>query len=211
MYLLTTVTAPTDEVVTLAEARSHLRFYDETDTSENAYIQSLIDAAVGNIDGPEGMLGRALVEQQIKLTLDQFPCLDDYGHAQRVKIPLPPLISVDSVKYTKTDGTEGTYADFRTFGIGAKFGGYIMPSLNSDWPTTACDPGAVRITFTAGYDAAAVWPAAGAIPPPVKHAIKLIVSHLYEHREENLDSGAKFGLLELPFGIQRLLNPLRVR
>lgn len=203
MYLLTTVTAPTDDVVTLAEARAHLRFFDQDDTSEDGYIQTLIGTAVANIDGPEGMLGRALREQQILLTLDQFPCLDGYGRAPRIKIPLPPLISVDSVKYTDSNGDEQTYSDFRVFGIGATQGGYIMPALNGDWPTTACDPGAVRVTFTAGYG--------DDLPKSIKHAALLIISHLYEHREENTDTGAKFGMLELPFGAQRLLEPHRIR
>lgn len=205
MNLITTVTAPTDELVTLAEARKHLRFYDADDTSEDTYITSLIAAVVDNLDGPDGLVGRCLLEQQLRLTLDQFPCLDGYGYARRVKIPLPPLVSVDSVKYTDSNGDEQTYADFRTFGVGAKFGGYIMPPLNSDWPVTAVDPGAVRITFTAGYNESVPLPAS------VKQAALLLISHWFEHREAALDTGAKFGLLELPLGVDRLLNPLRIR
>lgn len=200
---LSLVTAPTDEVVTLAEARAHLHMWDASDTSEDAYIQSLIDAAVSNLDGIEGWLGRCIREQTLKLTIDEFPCRGSNPYPQPIKLPLAPLSSVSEIAYTDSDGTEATISSFRTFNVGTFETGYVMPAFSADWPTTAVDPGAVRVTYVAGY-------ADGEVPRGIKHAILLLVGHWFEHREAALDTGAKFGLIEIPVGVDRLLNPYRL-
>lgn len=205
MNLLSTVTAPTAELVTLAEARRHLRIWDASDTLEDPYIQSLIDSATNLMDGPDGIIGRALLEQTVEITLDRFPEWCSGSYPPRIKLPLPPLIEVVSVKYNDANGDETTLSGVRAFGIGAKWGGYIMPARNEDWPTTDCEPGSVRIQITAGYNDDVP------LPATFKHAALLLISHWFEHRESAIDSGAKFGLLELPFGFDRLINPLRVR
>lgn len=205
MNLLTTVTAPTADLVTLAEARRHLRIWDAGDTIEDPYIQSLISAATNLMDGPDGIVGRALLEQTFDLTLDRFPEWCSGAYPPSIKLPLPPLIEVVSVEYTDSNGDDVALTDFRTFGIGAKWGGYIMPARNEDWPTTDCEPGAVRIRVKAGYSTDVP------LPATFKHAALLLISHWHEHREAAVDTGAKFGLLELPLGFDRLINPLRVR
>ncbi|MCW0235273.1 MAG: head-tail connector protein [Ferrovibrio sp.] len=188
--MLSVVTAPIDDVVSLPDAKRHLRVdYDDDD----AYIASLVGAAVANIDGPEGWLGRALGEQSLVLTLDAFPC-----GRRRLSIPLPPLVSVEAVSYIDGSGTEQSLAGFRVFGVGAPYGGYVLPPLGQDWPRTHCDPGSVTVEFTAGYG--------NGIPAPVRHAILLMIGHWFRNREAVEDAK----LAELPMGVAALLNPLRV-
>jgi hypothetical protein len=119
-----------------------------------------------------------------------------------IKIPLPPLRSIDSIIYDAPDGSEGEFTGFRTFGVGDKQGGFILPPIGTWWPYTIREPRAVRIQFTAGFDAT---------PPGVKHAILLMISHWYEHRE------AVVGILdrsitpaELPLAVDALLRPHRI-
>lgn len=182
---LKTASAP---LVTLAELKKHVRAEDFTD--DDNYLVSLAAVAQAHIEGPGGWLGRSFGEQEWTLTLDAFP-------AGCLHLPIPPLQSVDTVEYTKTDGTTGTVTNFREFGIGSVAGaGFILPAYASAWPDTRDEPEAVSITFTAGYDT---------VPPQVKHAILLLVGEWYENRE---DAGA-LKLTEIPTAASALLLPLR--
>lgn len=186
---------PTAVIVTLAEAKKHCRaeYFDDDD----AYLQALIDAATANIDGPEGWLGRAVREQVLELTIDRFPCAGENGRPGQIRLPMPTLISVDALEYTATDGTTATIADFREFGVGAPYGGYILPALSGTWPSVLGDAGSVRIEFTAGYET---------IPKTIKHAVLLMVGHWYENREAVTDAN----MSDLPMGVSALLSPHRV-
>lgn len=191
--MLKLVTPPTAPVVSLAEAKAHLRVFH---TDDDAYIEALEEAATGLIDGADGWLGRAIGEQVWQYNIDHFPCPDYYARAGRLHIPLAPLISVDTVEYTKSDGTTAAITDFRTFGLGSTQPSYILPAVDASWPSTRCEPEAVRITFTAGYES---------VPPGIKHAILLMIGHWYEHREDVGDGS----LVEVPLASKALLMPHR--
>lgn len=192
------LTAPATPILTTAEAKSHLRIYH---TDEDAYIDALVAAATANIDGAEGWLGRCIVSQKWELTIDRFPRNDHCG-VVALNLPLPPLISIEEIEYDNEDGvaTELTSANYRKFGVASTGGAYVLPLANTEWPSTHDEPASVRISFTAGY---------ATVPASIKHAIKLLVSHFNEHREENIDTGAKFGLIPLPFGVTALLTLYR--
>ena len=176
---------PPDAIVTTAEAKKHLRILHDDD---DAYIASLVSAATYHADGPDGILGRCLGQQSWLLTLDEFPC-------GPLHIPLPPTETVDSIKYDNAANVETTYAGFRTLHLSATTGSYVLPAIGEDYPLTNGEPGCVRVEFTAGYET---------VPDSIKHGILLLVSHWFEHREAAVDTGAKFGLLELPFGVRAL-------
>lgn len=208
---------PDNKVVSLDEAKRHLRIsWDD----EDDHVNLLIDAVQTLLDGELGLLGRALASQQWELTLDRFPIIGNYirpherGHFRRpmygpepIRIPLPPLISVDSVKYDEpTAGAETILTGFRVRGVGTVGGGYILPALTTAWPYTIIQPDSVRITFTAGYDGVVA-----GMPTAIKQAALLLISHFNENRE------AVVGVLErsitpteLPFGVLSLLAPHRI-
>src|SRR5678809_194962 len=94
------ITPPEETPVTLEEAKAHLRIDHDDD---DVYVQGLIDAATGMVDGRYGSLGRALEPQTWELVLDRFPCWPYH-----ICIPLPPLLSVDSITYTDGDDVEQT-------------------------------------------------------------------------------------------------------
>ena len=94
--MLSLVTAPATEPISLDDAKAHLRV---DHTSENDLITSLITSFRAMVDGVDGTLNRALITQTWDLLLDAFPCGDEY-----IEIPLPPLQSIESFTYKDTDG-----------------------------------------------------------------------------------------------------------
>ena len=186
------LTAPASPILTTAEAKAHLRVYHD---DEDAYISDIVEAVTANIDGAEGWLGRCIVSQSWEVTLDEFPPNNHLG-VKPLKLPLPPIITVDSVLYDDADGveTELTSANYRLIGEGSTGGAYLLPLADTEWPETNDEPAAVRVSFTAGY---------ASVPQSIKWGVRLFVSHLYENREAVSDRN----LVEVPMAAQRLLSP----
>lgn len=90
-----------------------------------------------------------------------------------LKIPMPPLVSVDAVKYLDADGAEQTVdaASYVVSGIGGQ--GYITLASGAAWPTVGDFPDPVVIRFTAGE-----WEPDGIVPEGIKQAILLKASDL---------------------------------
>lgn len=165
------ITAPATMPVTREEMKAHLRVDVDDD---NDMIDAMTEAAVDYCDGPTGFLGRALIDQTWELVLDEFP--DD-----EIKIPMPPLIEVVSIKYDDGDGTEQTMStsDYTVDNVSEP--GWVLP-VSGTWPTTFDGVNAVRIQFRCGYvDSGS--PVSENVPGAIKAAIKLIVGNLYQNRE----------------------------
>jgi len=161
-------TAPGERIVTLDQAKAQLRvptaFNDEDD-----YINSLILAAESYIDGRDGILGRALISQTWTGTLDDaFP--------QEIRVPLPPLQSVSSVKYIDGDGVEQTLAASEYQVINNVEPGLIVPAFGKTWPTVRAQRQAVTVEFVAGYGTAAE------LPEKVRQMVLFLVGHWYINR-----------------------------
>ena len=109
---LTLVTAPPANPLSLEEAKAHLRV-DHTD--EDDLIEIYIKAATDYIDGRSGFLGRCIVRQTWRLVIDGF-------HDNEIKIPLPPLRSVNSVKYDDADGAEAIIRHGRALAVRGRIG-----------------------------------------------------------------------------------------
>lgn len=192
---------PALEPVSLAEAYRHLRL-NEADLApsppegEADLVQALIAAATAHLDGAAGVLGRALVSQQWKMTADAFPSC--------FHLPLPPLISVDEIEYVDADGAAQELAadQYQVTGIGSTRAALIEPAWNVTWPVTRAVREAVSVTFTCGYGAAA-----DDVPAPLRAAIKLLLGNLYESREAVVIGTSAS---ELPLGVAVLIAPYRV-
>lgn len=191
---LVRTSAPAVEPVSLDEAKAHLRI-DGTD--EDALIASLISAAAARLDGRDGVLGRCLITQSWRLTLD--------GFAPEIELPLPPVQSVDSIVYDAPDGSEQTLASesYRALGLGDAASARLRPTPGLGWPPVATASATVRITLTAGYG-----PQPADVPEPIRTAIKMHVGHLFEHRESVLIGSGFF--LETPQGVDDFLANHRV-
>lgn len=163
---LTLVSAPAAEPVSTAEVKSHLGIeHSDLDTQ----IANWIKAARQQIDGPDG-IGIAMVTQTWRLTLDNFPC-------QNIPLPLPPCQSVTSVIYTDSDGDETTIdAEDYVLVTGAR-PAILHPAWNLAWPSPRLVPGAVKITFVAGYGAAS------AVPEDLRSAVLFLAAQRNMDRE----------------------------
>lgn len=193
MSSLHLITAPTDDVVTVDEARAQLGLASSV---TDATVEAVIAAATAQLDpAGGGWLGRALRPQTWELRLDGFPCYyEGCGYARRslryayaLELPYPPLLTVDSVKYDDGDGVEQTLTQgvgFRVLGADSTGRSRIAPIYNETWPTSVlCDAESVRIRFTSGYE---IGTAPDPLPAPIKQAIMLMAKHLIGLSERNL-------------------------
>ena len=181
------VTAPTEEPVSLADAKLHLRVDGTTD---DTLITALIVAAR---KWAEEYTGR----QFVTATWDWF--LD--GFCPSFSVPLPPLQSVTSIKYLDTTGTEQTLAS-STYRVDAvSEPGRIALDYGKSWPSTHPVINAVTVRFVAGYGAAA------AVPEPIRQAILILIGELYEQRQESIIGNIQSSV---PFGVRALLTPYKV-
>lgn len=186
--------APTAELVSLDEARLHVR---RDDSDDDAKITALIAVAMSRLDGIDGILGRALITQTWSEQLDRFPVGD------RLELPLAPAQSIGSIEYYDFDNAPQTLAASNYSLHTRAFGSYVKLGAQSSWPSTYDRDDAVTVTFTAGYgDAAADVPAA------IKHAALLLIGDWYENREDSLiGNNASAAAFPLPNGVMSLLRP----
>lgn len=189
--MLDLITPPSDLVVSLAEAKAHLRI---TSSAEDALITALIHAATGWC---ENHTGRGILEQTWKLTARSYPC------DQVLRIPRPPLQSVTTFEIVDGAGdvvelVEDT--DFRLITESGNDYGLVVPVHGVAWPSPRSQVDAVRLTFVAGYADA------DAVPGPIKSAVKLITADLYEHREQS----APTNLSRVTMAAEALLAPYSI-
>jgi uncharacterized phiE125 gp8 family phage protein len=183
------VTAPTREPVTVEEIKDHLRIDIDT---EDELIAVWIKVARAHCEKLQNMV---YLTQTWDWYLDDFPAVP-------IDVPLPPLQSVTSIKYTDTDDSEATVtaSDYRidTYSVP----GRINLAYGVSWPAVTLKTlNGVVIRFVAGYTGV------NKVPQETKAAIKLLVGHLYEHREE---TSTERVLKNIPIGIYSLLDIDRI-
>jgi uncharacterized phiE125 gp8 family phage protein len=166
--------------VTLAELRAQLRL-DDLGHDEDALIVAYARAAQEHI---EKTLGRTLPVTSWRLTLDGFP----WSHV--IDIPMPPLISVDAFTHVDTDGVTQDVVDYDVFGVGGF--GMVAPAYEAHWPDTRRHLGVVSVDFTAGSEQ---------VPEPIRHAMMLMVSGMFDDRSGDCAVGP---------AAESLLRPYRV-
>jgi hypothetical protein len=196
-YKIIRLADATVEPVPVADVKNFLRISSGY-TADDALIASLITAARWEC---ESRVDRAFVSTTFQLTLDNFP-----AYAQRfsnllpalafgsgwlgnqyvgmnqgaIRFPYAPLLSVESVTYTATDGTTQSInldPSVQRVVIVGGTPGEMIPYFGQVWPVTQNTIGAVRIVYNAGYGEVA-----GAAPPPVYTAILFLAAHYYQVR-----------------------------
>jgi uncharacterized phiE125 gp8 family phage protein len=183
--------APTEEPVTVAEAKAHLRV---THNDDDSYITALIKAARADA---EALSRRQFVTATYEYRRNRFP-----KGREPLDITRTPLQSVTSVKYTDTDGTPDQTWDAQKYQVDTgSLVGRIVPAYSESYPAVREGVSAVIVTFVAGFGAAS------AVPQEAKHAILLCVGHWYENREAVvMDATPRV----LPLAVSRLLSGLRL-
>lgn len=205
-YTLSLVSAG-GAVLELADVKAHLRV-DFPD--DDALITSYMASAQALMDGRDGRLGRALLAQQWQMQQDRFPRPYRRWHptnadiARRssleVRIPLPPLQTIQSVGYVDENSVSQTLDPslYRVVNGGGGFSS-IVPTAGTSWPPTAHEPDAVTIDFTCGYETVE---ALNIERPGIAQAMLLLIGVWYENRTALSDSSVT---AVLPFGFEQLI------
>lgn len=158
------LTAPTDEPVTIAEAKLHARIDDDID---NALVASLIKTAR---EMAEAYTRRAFITQTWQLFMDAFPA------ESFIDLPRPPLVSVAHVKtYTDADVAATMSASDYYVDTVSEPARLVLRDGKS-WPDVGRVANGVEIQFTAGYGGPDV------VPGSIKTGALHLVAWLYEHR-----------------------------
>jgi uncharacterized phiE125 gp8 family phage protein len=175
-----------DTIITVADLKSHLRV---THTQEDTLIGALRSAAI------------SWVEEHCNIKLGSYTARGYLTDWRPAYFPIGPVTAISEVKYQTTADKDYT-ADLTTLAATLWYTDEVSQPARiafRDYPTTydyALTP--VVVTFTAGYTT---------IPAPVVHAIRLLVAHMYENRQEEV-----IGTIttRLKFGLEALLNPFRI-
>ena len=171
---LVLVTPPAAEPLSLEQAKGHLRVEVDDD---DALISSLLQAAREKF---EHDTWRALLTQTYDFVLDSFPPCNE-----AIRLPRPPLQSVTSVKYLDADGVQQTLAASVYKVDTASEPGRLLLKEGEVWPDTLAEGNAVEVRYVAGYG-----DAPKAVPAMAMTALKMLLSHWYEHREAVVVGGA---------------------
>jgi uncharacterized phiE125 gp8 family phage protein len=192
MLLIRTVAAAVLPV-TLAELRLDRRIADD-DVTDDALLAALLRSAT---EMAEQWLGRALIDQTWRLTLDRF------GSA--IDLPKPPLIAVTEIVYTDTTGAAQVLdpAIYRVIGAAGWGPGRVVEAWGETWPATRTEPEAVRVTYRAGYGGS--W---NDVPEGIRLAILRLAGTLYEHREDFVVGTQRSAAL--PTASRALMAPWRI-
>ena len=212
------ITQPTGEQISLVQAREHLLIYFDGDSPED-YPD---DNWLNDVGIPaarqycENWLGRSLAPQTLELALDAFPerrtgvSADGYASLAKpaaIALPMGPVTALTSVKYLDSDGAEQTLA-----GSAYTFDDYSEPArvvllASTAWPAIKSVPNAVKVRYIAGYELPADSPQKNPLPYPIRAAMLLVLSDLFENRS----NAAERQLYEVPVGVRSLLRPYQLR
>lgn len=151
--------------ITYAQAKAFLRLNTDTDQT---YVEMLIDAATGYI---EGLCGRCLVSRQITAAASGFDVtVRLYGSN----------VSSLAVSYYNTDNTLTSAGDIYLVDNSHPCGSAI--ATTSTFPSVYDRPDAVRLVYTTGFGTI------DSVPAYLKQAAIFIVADMYENRAYDLSA-----------------------
>lgn len=179
MQLIRTV-APAAALST-AEVRAHLRV---SATDEDVLIDAMAAAVAAYLDGPAGILGRAILTQTWTVQLTSW--------ADALVLPVEPVQSV-SVAYVNTLGatvalSSALYVLIRPFGAAP----FLRPVVGTAWPALGAADWPVTVTVNAGESV---------LPADLRVAMLMMVGQMFENRE----GGGEKAMADLPPAAAALL------
>jgi len=172
------------EVISTADLKAFLRV---THSDEDTLIEAMREAAIRHI---EGMCNIRIGDRSAVFHYSEFP--------DRVELPVGPVNSISSVAYATSDSTTATMSSSDYY---VTLGRNPLMIRFKHIPSTYSDTyKKLQITVDMGY-------AEAAVPGPIVHAIKLLVSHMYDQRSPEVTGTIT---TKLKLGLESLLNPYRI-
>ena len=166
--------APAGELLTLDEAKRHLRLYSSDLDDE---VTSLILAARDYCERFAARTLRASTSRTIKL--DRWWC-------DELELPYPPILTVSSVTYYDTSNVSQTLSSSNYYvEISTDHGGCLEWVFNATIPSLYTRDDAVTVTYTAGYADLT------SIPPVAVHAMKCKLTELWGAGTESETKAAR--------------------
>jgi uncharacterized phiE125 gp8 family phage protein len=189
------VSPPDDDLLTLEMAKLHLVL--ET-SDDDVLLEQIVAAATKHA---EAFCGRGFVIQGWEALFPAFPvadpCKDTYFELSKGNISDPDEVEV---KYVDSEGVEQTLDPTGYLVDDASVPGRVRLAPDASWPSTQKRWDAVRITYEVGWEPAAV-------PEPIKQAVLLLISQMYEQRTPEVTGTI---VSPIKFSFEALLSPFRI-
>lgn len=198
------VVTPQSSAVQLIATQDMKNFLRVDITTDDALIEEFIKTAQEVV---AQYLRRSILTTTYDFTMDNFggdnrfensisegvhelPKYMLQGGLNAIDLPMPPIISITTIKTYSRDNTESTFAaaSYRLDTAGRV---YLNEGYN--WPTELRDQNGVVIRFVAGWGYTSV-------PLPVKQAIRQYAAAMYDCRK----------MCEMPQEIMDMLGPWRI-
>lgn len=181
-----------DEVLSTEEAKDHLRV---TGSAQDDYIGAINTAARQHC---ENICNRSFLPQEWALYLD---CLEE-----EIRLERAGVTAVTSIKYIDENGLQQTLSPSKYQTDLLSIVPRICVAYGETYPAVrSCTLNAVEVKFTAGYANAA------AVPGPIKQAIKLVLSALFDNRAAiAVGVGIVVKEMPMPIAVPYLLAPYRL-
>ncbi len=183
---------PSVEPVTLAEMKAQLNI-DTAYTDDDTHLNAIISSARQWL---EDRTSQCFIKQQ---RAQYMECFDD----DEIEIIRGPVlitgagVSEPVVKYYDSNDQEQTW-DSSNYWLDLRA---LVPQIvpKYSWPSTSGHrPNGISVTYYAGYGVDAT-----NVPVNIKHAIKVLGTHLYNNRQFEIE-GRIVGKLE--FDLERLIS-----
>lgn len=179
------ITPPLLEPVSLAEVKDQLGIEDTR--SDGLLSRRIVEAR----QWTEEYTGRALLTQTREIRWDCF--VDRHE--------LPSALTVTSVKYIDTNGTEQTATSSNYTLDTYAYLPFVQSAYDYSWPETRHERNAVRMQYTAGYGATSE-----SVPMLIKESIILLVGHWTNHQTQS-ENGITMS--RVPYAIKDMLDTYR--
>lgn len=203
------VSPPAQEPLLLSDAKQHLRV---DTTADDSFILELIRACRFHL---ERQYEISFITQTLSLSLDHFPwwwmfrgssysaAWWYYDSMYYSQIELRgPVQSISSVTYQDVSNATQTLSPSLYTLDSTNIPARLVPAYNQIWPATAMGVvNAVTVTFVTGYGLADT-----NVPSDIKAALKFLLGHFYENREEVV-TDARIAAIQMPLGVDVLMRP----
>jgi len=194
--VLALITPPTEEPLTLTEAKLHLRLAVTTAQAVNyPHEDALLSRLISSVrEQAEGETWRRFITQ----TWDYY--LDSWPDERFIRIPNPPLQSASL--YYSIDGDSPAETEFTDIDTDIySTPGRLVLQRSATWPVGTLIPSnGIRIRLRCGYGTA------DDVPIGLKAALLIMLSDLYENRGSVIVGTNVTRITRI---VDNLLNPFR--